>query len=443
MSREAGRSRIGPPRTATRPAAVPRVALTPPRFVCYRHRMPVLVHKYGGTSVGTVERIQAVADRVLAASRGGQHMVVVVSAMGESTDHLMDLARQITAHPDQREMDMLLTAGERISMALLALALRERGAKAISFTGSQSGILTDTRHGRARITEIRPHRVREALNRGQIVIIAGFQGVSREREVTTLGRGGSDTTAVALAASFGAPCVIFTDVAGVFTADPRLVPAARRIPRLGYDAMSALAHLGAQVLHARCVDLAAKFSVPLEVRSSFGDEEGTVIVDPATLEGPAVRAVALEPRVTQVLLSGEDCAPGAATSALAALSALGTAIELLAMDTDGDRVRLAWAVREAEAAGFAAAWEKAEKPAGRWRLRVEGARALVSLVGSDLAGDADVALAAAQALSRAEIPVLGARAGALAVSLLVPAERGEDAVRCLHAEFVGESGSLR
>jgi aspartate kinase len=405
--------------------------------------MPVLVHKYGGTSVGTVERIQAVAERVLAASRAGNHMVVVVSAMGETTDHLMDLAGRITRHPDQRELDMLLTAGERIAMALLALALRERGAKAISFTGSQSGILTDTRHGRARITEIRPHRVREALNRGHIVIIAGFQGVSREREVTTLGRGGSDTTAVALAASFGAPCVIFTDVAGVFSADPRLVPAARRIPRLGYDAMAALAHLGAQVLHARCVDLAAKFSVPLEVRSSFGDEEGTVIVDPATLEGPAVRAVALERPVAQVQLSGEDCAPGAAASALASLSALGTGVELLALDAEPERVRLSWAVKESEAAALETAWQAAEKPAGRWRLRVEGGLALVSLVGSDLAGDADVPLAAARALSRAEIPVLGLRAAALAVSLLVPAERGEDAVRRLHAEFVEGPGGPR
>ena len=405
--------------------------------------MPVLVHKYGGTSVGTVERIQAVAERVLAASRAGNHMVVVVSAMGETTDHLMDLAGRITRHPDQRELDMLLTAGERIAMALLALALRERGAKAISFTGSQSGILTDTRHGRARITEIRPHRVREALNRGHIVIIAGFQGVSREREVTTLGRGGSDTTAVALAASFGAPCVIFTDVAGVFSADPRLAPAARRLPRLGYDAMGALAHLGAQVLHARCVDLAAKFSVPLEVRSSFGDEEGTVIVDPATLEGPAVRAVALERAVAQVELSGEDCAPGAAASALASLSALGTGVELLALDAEPERVRLSWAVKESEAASSAAAWQAAEKPAGRWRLRVAGGLALVSLVGSDLAGDADVPLAAARALSRAEIPVLGLRAGSLAVSLMVPAERGEDAVRRLHAEFVEGPGGPR
>jgi len=405
--------------------------------------MPVLVHKYGGTSVGTVERIQAVAERVLAASRAGNHMVVVVSAMGETTDHLMDLAGRITQNPDQRELDMLLTAGERIAMALLALALRERGAKAISFTGSQSGILTDTRHGRARITEIRPHRVREALNRGHIVIIAGFQGVSREREVTTLGRGGSDTTAVALAASFGAPCVIFTDVAGVFSADPRLAPAARRLPRLGYDAMGALAHLGAQVLHARCVDLAAKFSVPLEVRSSFGDEEGTVIVDPATLEGPAVRAVALERAVAQVELSGEDCAPGAAASALASLSALGTGVELLALDAEPERVRLSWAVKESEAAALEAAWQAAEKPAGRWRLRVAGGLALVSLVGSDLAGDADVPLAAARALSRAEIPVLGLRAGSLAVSLLVPSERGEDAVRRLHAEFVEGPGGPR
>jgi aspartate kinase len=200
--------------------------------------------------------------------------------------------------------------------------------------------------------------------------------------------------------------------------------------------MAELAHRGAQVLHARCVDLAARFSVPLEVRSSMTDEEGTVISDSTNLEGPAVRAVALERRVAQVVLEGEDCAPGAASSTLEALSALDVTIELLALDTRGDHVRVAWAVSEEDAAAFEQAWQRAERPAGRWRLTVDLGRALVSVAGSDLGGDADVALAAFRALSRAEIPVLAARVGPLAISLLVPAERGEDAVRRLHAEFV-------
>src|SRR5262245_38613750 len=401
--------------------------------------MPVLVHKYGGTSVGTVERIRAVADRVLAAQRAGHHLVVVVSAMGEYTDQLVDLARQITTQPNQRELDMLLTAGERISMALLALALQDRGAAAISFTGSQSGILTDERHGRARVTEIRPHRVREALNKGAIVIVAGFQGVSKEREVTTLGRGGSDTTAVALAASLGAPCVIYTDVDGVFSADPRLVPGARRMPQIGYDVMSVLAHSGAQVLHARCVDLAAKYRVPLEVRSSFEEGEGTMIIDPATLEGPSVRAVALERQAALAVLEGEDCAPGAESSVLEALSALDVPVEHLAMDAGAGRVRLAWMLAETEAKAFEEAWSRTAPPAGRWRLTIERGRAMVTLAGHDLSGDADVALAAARVLSRSEIPVLGARATPLAVSFLVPAARAEDAVRRLHEAMVEKS----
>jgi len=403
--------------------------------------MPVLVHKYGGTSVGSVERIQAVADRVLAAHEAGHHLVVVVSAMGQYTDELLALAGQITQAPNQRELDMLLTAGERISMALLALALQDRGARAISFTGSQSGILTDERHGRARVTEIRPHRVREALNKGAIVIVAGFQGVSREREVTTLGRGGSDTTAVALAASLGGPCVIYTDVDGVFSADPRLVPAARRLPRVGYDVMSTLAHSGAQVLHARCVDLAAKYRVPLEVRSSFQEGEGTMITDPAALEGPSVRAVALERHAVLAVLEGLDCAPGAEGSVLEVLSALDVPVTQLALDVSRGRVRLAWTLSESEAATFETAWAQAKQPAGRWQLAMERGRALVTLAGHDLAGDADVALAAAQVLSRSEIPVLGARVTPLSVSFLVPSERADDAVRRLHAELVEKAGS--
>src|SRR5688572_23847221 len=240
--------------------------------------MPILVQKYGGTSVGTPERIEAVAERIVAARAGGHDLIVVVSAMGETTDHLLDLARQISPHPPRRELDMLLTAGERISMALLAMALEKRGARAASFTGSQSGILTDAGHGRAKIRDVRPFRLREELTRGTIVIVAGFQGVSADKEITTLGRGGSDTTAVALAAVFQAQaCEIYTDVAGVFTADPRCVPAAQQLAAIPYREMSALARLGAQVLHARSVDLAARFRVPIHVRTSFGEEEGTVV----------------------------------------------------------------------------------------------------------------------------------------------------------------------
>jgi len=227
----------------------------------------------------------------------------------------------------------------------------------------------------------------------------------------------------------------------VFSADPRLVPRARRLPRVGYDVMSTLAHSGAQVLHARCVDLAAKYRVPLEVRSSFQEGEGTMITDPAALEGPSVRAVALERHAVLAVLEGLDCAPGAEGSVLEVLSALDVPVTQLALDVSRGRVRLAWTLNESEAATFETAWAQAKQPAGRWQLAMERGRALVTLAGHDLAGDADVALAAAQVLSRSEIPVLGARVTPLAVSFLVPSERADDAVRRLHAELVEKAGS--
>src|SRR5437867_10377855 len=251
--------------------------------------MPLRVQKYGGTSVDGPARVRAVAERVAAAHRAGNRTVVVVSAMGQTTDELQSLARQVSARPHPRELDMLLTAGERISMALLAIALNDLGVEAISFTGSQSGILTDGAHSAAHIVDVRPERIRAELSRGRVVIVAGFQGVNPDtKEITTLGRGGSDTTAVALAAALGpGRCEIYTDVPGVLTADPHLVQGARVIPKLPYRACSALAHLGGRVLHARCVDLAAAYRVPLTVRSSFDDSPGTEIEE-EVMEGARV-----------------------------------------------------------------------------------------------------------------------------------------------------------
>ena len=240
--------------------------------------MPIVVQKYGGTSVGTVERIQAVADRVVARREQGKDVVVVVSAMGHSTDELLAMAREITDLPEPRELDMLLTAGERIAMSLLGIAINARGCRAASYTGSQAGIITDTQHGAAKIVEIRPKRVLEALGAGTVVVLAGFQGLSSAYEITTLGRGGSDLTAVAMAGAVGAEvCEICTDVAGVYTADPRAVPSARKIDRVSYDEMLELAAAGAKVLQARSVEFARRHGVKLHVRSAFDDEPGTWI----------------------------------------------------------------------------------------------------------------------------------------------------------------------
>jgi aspartate kinase len=295
--------------------------------------MPVVVQKYGGTSVGDPSRIKVVADRVLQTRAGGNDMVVVVSAMGQTTDTLLDLAAQVSTSPLPREMDMLLTAGERISMALLAMALNDRGVPAVSYTGSQAGILTDSAHGGARITRITGERVRTSLDEGKVVIVAGFQGVDPEsKEITTLGRGGSDTTAVALAATLEADaCEILTDVAGVFTADPRTVPDARLLPDVDYAQMLTLAATGAGVLMPNSVELARDQQVPIHVRSSFTDEEGTWMrpgVESRPFAGIAHRVEGPEGLITLVGTSAHE----AATAEMVALHDAGIVTALIGSD---------------------------------------------------------------------------------------------------------------
>ena len=242
--------------------------------------MGLIVQKYGGSSVADAESMKRVASRIVATKKEGHQVVVVVSAMGDTTDELIDLANQITPIPGGRELDMLLTAGERISMALLAMAIKNLGHEALSFTGSQAGVITDSTHGKARIIDVTPSRIRDAIDHGAIAIVAGFQGISQDtRDVTTLGRGGSDTTAVALAAALEADvCEIYTDVDGVFSADPRIVPAARKLKSVTYEEMLELAASGAKVLHLRCVEYARRFELPIHVRSSFSNLEGTWVV---------------------------------------------------------------------------------------------------------------------------------------------------------------------
>ena len=242
--------------------------------------MGLIVQKYGGSSVADAESIKRVAARIAATKRSGQQVVVVVSAMGDTTDELIDLANQVSPMPNGRELDMLLTAGERISMALLAMAISNLGLEARSFTGSQAGIITTSTHGRARVIDVTPSRIQEALTEGAIAIVAGFQGVAQDtKDITTLGRGGSDTTAVALAAALDADvCEIYTDVDGVFSADPRIVPSARKLKSVTYEEMLELAASGAKVLHLRCVEYARRFNLPIHVRSSFSNLEGTWVV---------------------------------------------------------------------------------------------------------------------------------------------------------------------
>jgi len=257
----------------------------------------LVVQKYGGSSVADADGIKRVAQRIVATRKAGNSVVVVVSAMGDTTDDLLDLANQVSPLPRGRELDMLLTAGERISMALLAMAIANLGLEGRSFTGSQAGVITDSTHGKARIIDVTPGRIQAALDAGAIPIVAGFQGVSQSsKDITTLGRGGSDTTAVALAAALGADvCEIYTDVDGVFTADPRIVPQARRIPRISYEEMLEMAACGAKVLMLRCVEYARRYGIPIHVRSSFSNREGTWV---------SGSGQELEERVEQAIISG-------------------------------------------------------------------------------------------------------------------------------------------
>ena len=398
--------------------------------------MSVLVQKYGGTSVNGPERIRAVAARIAAARGAGFRLVVVVSAMGDTTDELIALAHQVSPHPSRREMDMLLTTGERVSMALVAMALHDLGVSAISFTGSQSGILTDERHASARIVGVKPDRIRAALDAGQVVIVAGFQGVSPvTKEITTLGRGGSDTTAVALAAALGrVRCEILTDVDGVYTADPRVVPAARLVPRMGYRACSALAHLGGRVLHARCVDLAARERVPIAVRSAFHEAPGTDIEEDP-VEAPKVEAVTHRADVSLAIAEGNAGGNGEARGIVEAVSEHFPALELVAHEqADATHGAIVWMGTKDDVAALEMKFREVRGPGGEWRLVVVHDTAFVSLVGLGL-GAAEAALAE-RALEKAGVPLVALRVTPAALVFRVTNGQVNEAVRALHKAFL-------
>jgi len=406
--------------------------------------MSLLVQKYGGTSVEGPERIRAVARRVAAARAAGHDTVVVVSAMGNSTDDLIALAHQVSNRPSRREMDMLLTTGERVSMALLAMALHDLDAPAISFTGSQSGVLTDGVHGAARIVGVKPDRIRAELARGRVVIVAGFQGVNPEtREITTLGRGGSDTTAVALAAALGldAPgrCEIYTDVAGVLSADPRVVPAARVLPRISYRACSALAHLGGRVLHARCVDLAARHGVPLRVRSSFDEGAGTEIVEDG-MEAPRVDAIAHRSGLSLVIAEGNAGGKGEARGIIEAVAGAYPELELLAHEQANESHGvMVWLGSRADAEALQKEFRALRGPGNEWKLTLQHDAGFVSIVGLGLG--AREAARAEQALEKAGVPIHALRTSPTALTVRVPNDRVEAAARALHAALL--EGAIR
>lgn len=384
--------------------------------------MSIIVQKYGGSSVADVDRLGTVADKVVAARRAGDDVVVVVSAMGKTTDQLLALAKQIDEAPPRRELDMLLTTGERVSMALLSMAIQKRGVDAISFTGSQSGIITNDRHFDARIIEIRPHRIEDELSRSRVVIVAGYQGMSYRREITTLGRGGSDTTAIALAAALGAArAEIYSDVDGVYTADPRVVADAQHIPELTYEQMQEMADVGAKVLNTQAVELARKARIFIHARSTF--EEGRESIVREETHAPAAVAVVGQKGVFRVHVPDHR--------ALGAALTIASEFALPARDITASGARAAFLLAASQAPDGATARARLEHEIPG--LECEGGLATASLVG---ALEPHALVTAMSVLADKDIRIQGLHQTATRISLLMREDEVDRAVRALHAKFV-------
>jgi aspartate kinase len=411
--------------------------------------MPIVVQKYGGTSVGDTDRIRGVADRIVRAREQGQDVVVVVSAMGETTDDLLDKASDITPVPEPRELDMLLTAGERIAMSLLAIAVNARGCRAASYTGSQAGIITDTQHGKARIVEIRPTRIKESLDAGNVVILAGFQGLSTEYDITTLGRGGSDTTAVAMAAALGAEvCEIYTDVDGVFTADPRTHPEARRIDRISYEEMLELAAAGARVLQLRCVEYARRHGVRIHVRNSLGEQPGTWVdedeeASTGMLESALIRGVALDVEEAKVTLDEVPDRPGIAAAIFKAVAAEGIHVDMIVQNVSHDgRTDLSFTIPRADLHRLDAVLEGIVTDVGALRYETDDAIAKLSLVGAGIKSNPGVAADMFDALAAEGINIDMISTSSIRISCVIRAADGDRAVRAVHQRFGLDGATL-
>ena len=406
--------------------------------------MPIVVQKYGGTSVGSVERIQAVADRVVRTREAGNHVIVVVSAMGDSTDDLMAMAAQITDVPDPRELDMLLTAGERITMSLLGIALNARGCKAASYTGSQAGIITDTQHGAAKIVEIRPKRILEALEAGNVVVLAGFQGLSSQYEITTLGRGGSDLTAVAMAAAVGAEvCEIYTDVDGIYTADPRIVPTARKVRAISYDEMLELAASGAKVLQSRSVEVARRANMRIHVRSSFTDEDGTWVqeVSEDDMEGVMISGVALDADEAKVTIDDVPDHPGVAARIFKAIAAEAISVDMIVQNISHEgSTDLSFTAPRADLPRLQGVLDALTHEIGADRFEVDDDIAKISLVGAGMKAAPGVAADMFDALAAEGINIEMISTSPIRVSCVIRRSDGDRAVRAVHTRFGLDAG---
>ncbi|APH04152.1 aspartate kinase [Bacillus weihaiensis] len=400
--------------------------------------MGIIVQKFGGTSVGSVERILHVAQRVIQEKNAGHDVVVVVSAMGKSTDQLVDLANQISSKPSKREMDMLLTTGEQVTISLLSMALAEKGYEATSFTGWQAGVETEASHGNARILNIQTENVKTELSKGKIVVVAGFQGVSEDGQITTLGRGGSDTTAVALAAALKAEkCDIYTDVTGVYTTDPRCVKSARKLESISYDEMLELANLGAGVLHPRAVEFAKNYQVALEVRSSMENERGTLIEEESSMEqNLVVRGIAFEDQVTRVSVLGLPNELTTLSTIFTTLATNGVNVDIIIQNTTSDlKTSISFSVKTNALEDTISILEQHKSILQFDKIESESQLAKVSIVGSGMVSNPGVAAEMFDVLANEGIQVKMVSTSEIKVSTVVDQVHMVDAVNALHDAF--------
>jgi aspartate kinase len=404
----------------------------------------LIVQKYGGSSVADAESIKRVAKRIVETRKAGHDVVVVVSAMGDTTDELMDLANQVVPLPSGRELDMLLTAGERISMALLAMAIKGLGIAALSFTGSQAGMITDAQHGSARIVDVTPKRVREALDEGAVAIVAGFQGFNRGTgDITTLGRGGSDTTAVALAAALDADvCEIYTDVDGIFTADPRVVKSATKIDRISSEEMLELAAAGSKVLYIRAVEYARRHGVTLHVRSSFNNNEGTLVVNPVdgetTVEEPLIAGVAADLSEAKITVVGVPDIPGKAAQIFTIVAKSNANIDMIVQNVSAastGRTDISFTLPKADGAATLAALEASRAEVGFENLLYDDQIGKLALVGAGMRTNAGVSAKLFTALFEAGINIEMISTSEIRISVVTRADTINEAVRVVHTAF--------
>ena len=413
--------------------------------------MALIVQKYGGSSVADAEAIKRVAQRIVAQKKAGHDVVVVVSAMGDTTDELLDLAEKVSPMPPARELDMLVTAGERMSMAVVAMAIEDLGYEARSFTGSQAGVITTSLHGNAKIIDVTPGRIQEAVGEGAICIVAGFQGVSQDtKDITSLGRGGSDTTAVALAGALNADaCEIYSDVDGVFTADPRVVPSARRIPQLSYEEMLEMAASGTKILHLRCVEYARQYNIPLHVRSSFSQKPGTWIVSEVEesegMEQPIISGVSHDRSEAKITVVGVPDKVGEAATIFKALADAEINIDMIVQNVSAvstSRTDISFTVPKDAGKETVAALKKVQEKVGYDSLRYDDQIGKVSLIGAGMRSYPGVTARFFDAIAASDTNVEMISTSEIRISVIVEEDQIDAAVRAAHSEFQLDSDQV-